>query len=100
MKNKIEIDKIFQECIEDMRKPITELSKKYPTPLINEVMIELGLRMMLINSGTTNTLHMFSSTIAVILEKGPLIEALRETGNEIDEYGWVKRGNLTKPTIH
>ena len=92
MKNKIEIDKIFQECIEDMRKPITEFINIIRNP--NSIITSL------INSGTTNALHMFSSTIAVILEKGPLIEALRETGNEIDEYGWVKRGNLTKPTIH
>ena len=94
------MDKIFQECIEDMRKPITDLAKKYPTPLINGAMIELGLRMMLMDSGTTNTLHMFGSTIAAILEKGPLIEALLETGNEVDEYEWLKHGNLIKPTIH
>ncbi len=100
MKNKTEMDKAFQQCIEDMRKPITDLAKKYPTPLINGAMIELGLRMMLMDSGTTNTLHMFGSTIAAILEKGPLIEALLETGNEVDEYEWLKHGNLIKPTIH
>jgi hypothetical protein len=100
MKNQIEMDKIFRECIEDMKKPITDLSKKYPTPLINGAMIELGLRMMLMDSGTTNTLHMFSSTIATILEKGPLVEALMETGNEIDEYDWLKYGNLVSTKIH
>ena len=100
MKIKTEMDKAFQQCIEDMRKPITDLAKKYPTPLINGAMIELGLRMMLMDSGTTNTLHMFGSTIAAILEKGPLIEALLETGNEVDEYEWLKHGNLIKPTIH
>ena len=99
MKNKIEIDKIFQECIEDMRKPITELSKKYPTPLINGAMIELGLRMMLMDSGTTNTLHMFSSTVASILEKGPLIDALLDE-HDVNEYDWLKNGNLLKQTIH
>ena len=100
MKNQKEMDKIFQECIEDMRKPITDLAKKYPTPLINGAMIELGLRMMLMDSGTTNTLHMFSSTIATILEKGPLVEALMEPGNEIDEYDWLKYGNLVSTKIH
>ena len=99
MKNQAEMDKIFQQCIEDMRKPIVELSKKYPTHLINGAMIELGLRMMLMDSGTTNTLHMFSSTVATILEKGPLIDALSD-GHDIDEFDWLKNGNLIKQTIH
>ena len=99
MKNQAEMDKIFQECIEDMRKPIVELSKKYPTHLINGAMIELGLRMMLMDSGTTNTLHMFSSTVAAILEKGPLVEAFVDE-RDIDEFDWLKNGNLIKPTIH
>ena len=99
MKNQAEMDKIFQECIEEMRKPITELAKKYPTHLINGAMIELGLRMMLMEAGTTNTLHMFGSTVAAILEKGPLVEALSD-GHDIDEFDWIKNGNLIKPTIH
>jgi len=99
MKNQAEMDKLFQECIEEMRKPITDLSKKYPTPLINGAMIELGLRMMLMDSGTTNTLHMFSSTVASILEKGPLIDALLDE-HDVDEYDWLKNGNLLKQTIH
>jgi hypothetical protein len=99
MKNQKEMDKIFQECIEEMRKPITDLAKKYPTPLINGAMIELGLRMMLMDSGTTNTLHMFSNTVAAILEKGPLIDALSD-GHDIDEFDWLKNGNLIKQTIH
>ena len=99
MKNQAEMDKIFQECIEEMRKPITDLAKKYPTPLINGAMIELGLRMMIMDSGTTNTLHMFSSTVASILEKGPLIDALLDE-HDVDEYDWLKNGNLLKQTIH
>jgi|TARA_R110002020_G_scaffold189846_1_gene389174 hypothetical protein len=99
MKNQKEMDKVFRECIEDMKKPITDLSKKYPTPLINGAMIELGLRMMLIDSGTTNTLHMFSSTVAAILEKGPLVEAFVDE-HDIDEFDWLTNGNLIKPTIH
>ena len=99
MKNQEEMNKIFQECIEEMRKPITDLAKKYPTPLINGAMIELGLRMMLMDSGTTNTLHMFSSTVAAILEKGPLVESFADR-QDLDEFDWLKNGNLLKPTIH
>jgi hypothetical protein len=99
MKNQAEINKLFYQCIEDMKKPITDLAEKYPVSLINGAMIELGLRMMLINSGTVNTLHMFSSTVAALLEKGPLVEAYAQ-GHDIDEFNWIKNGNLTKPTIH
>ena len=99
MKNQAEMNRLFEQCIEDMRKPITDLAKKYPTPLINGAMIELGLRMMLMDSGTTNTLHMFSCTVATILEKGPLVEALSNK-QDIDEFDWLKNGNLIKPTIH
>ena len=99
MKNQAEIDKLFYQCIEDMKKPITALAEKYPTSLINGAMIELGLRMMLINSGTINTLHMFSSTVAAILEKGPLVEAYADR-HDLDEFDWLKNGNLLKPTIH
>ena len=99
MKNQAEIDKLFYQCIEDMKKPITALAEKYPTHLINGAMIELGLRMMLINSGTVTTLHMFSSTVDAILEKGPLVEAYADR-HGIDEFDWLKNGNLIKPTIH
>ena len=99
MKNQSEMDKLFRECIEDMKKPITALADKYPIPLINGAMIELGLRMMLMEAGTTNTLHMFSSTVASVLEKGPLIEAYVD-GHSVDEFDWLKNGNLLKPTIH
>jgi hypothetical protein len=99
MKNEAEMNKIFQQCIEDMRKPITELAKKYPTHLINGAMIELGLRMMLMNSGTVNTLHMFSSTVATILEQGPLIESLPDE-HDIDEYDWWENGNLISTKMH
>jgi hypothetical protein len=99
MKNQEEMDKLFHECIEDMRKPITDLAKKYPTLLINGAMIELGVRMMLMNVGTTNTLHMFSSTVAAILETGPLIETFADEHDK-NEFDWLKNGNLVKQTIH
>jgi hypothetical protein len=42
---------------------------------------------------------MFSSTVAAILEKGPLVEAFAD-GHDLDEFDWLKNGNLLKPTIH
>jgi hypothetical protein len=90
---------MFTKCIEEMREPITELSKKYPVDIINSAMLELALRMLLMRTGTTSTLHMFSSAVATILEKGPLVEAFAQD-NELDEVDWLENGSLIKPTLH
>jgi hypothetical protein len=96
-KNKLE--DMFTKCIEEMREPITELSKKYPVDIINSAMLELALRMLLMRTGTMSTLHMFSSAVATILEKGPLVEAFGQD-NELDEVDWLENGTLIKPTVH
>tara|TARA_R110002051_G_scaffold24687_2_gene61055 strand:+ start:371 stop:667 length:297 start_codon:yes stop_codon:yes gene_type:complete len=90
---------MFTQCIEEMRLPILELGKKYPIDMINSAMIELGLRMLLMRVGTTQTLHMFSSTVAALLEKGPLVNEF-VGDKELDETDWLKNGSLTKPTLH
>ena len=92
-------ENMFTKCIEEMREPITELSKKYPVDIINSAMLELALRMLLMRTGTTSTLHMFSSAVATILEKGPLVEAYTRD-NELDEVDWLENGSLIKPTLH
>ena len=96
---KDKLEDMFTKCIEEMREPITELSKKYPVDIINSAMLELALRMLLMRTGTTSTLHMFSSAVATILEIGPLVEAFTQD-NELDEVDWLENGSLIKPTIH
>tara|TARA_R100001369_G_C3284003_1_gene162587 strand:+ start:479 stop:775 length:297 start_codon:yes stop_codon:yes gene_type:complete len=93
------LEDAFAKCIEEMRPGILELGKKYPLDLVNSAMLELGLRMLLMRTGTSHTLHMFSSTVAAILEKGPLVEAFLES-NELDEVDWLENGSLIKPTLH
>ena len=96
---KDKLEDMFTKCIEEMREPITELSKKYPVDIINSAMLELALRMLLMRTGTMSTLHMFSSAVATILEKGPLVEAFTKD-NELDEVDWLENGTLIKPTLH
>ena len=90
---------MFTKCIEEMREPITELSKKYPVDIINSAMLELALRMLLMRTGTTSNLHIFSRAVSTILEKGPLVEAFTQD-NELDEVDWLENGSLIKPTLH
>ena len=99
MSKKDSLDTQFAKCIEEMRPSILDLGKKYPIDLVNSAMLEVGLRMLLMRCGSTHTLHMFSSTVAVILEKGPLVEAFVEN-NELDEVDWLENGSLIKPTLH
>ena len=42
---------------------------------------------------------MFSTTVAAILEKGPLVEAFVQE-NELDEVDWLANGSIIKPTLH
>ena len=95
-----ELDRLVADCIGDMKEPIVELAKKYPAEIINGSMLELSLRMILLQHGTTQALHMLAATTANLLEKGPMIEAYVDNDNEIDESDWLKNGSLVKPTIH
>ena len=103
MKNQKEMDKVFRECIEDMKKPITDLSEKYPTPLINGAMIELGLRMAMIQGGSYHTIRIFAgvmhniSTFGQLMEKD-IAEAIR-SGEKPDPFDdWEYSG--IKKTLH
>ena len=71
-----------------------------PAEIINGSMLELSLRMILLQHGTTQALHMLAATTANLLEKGPMIEAYVDNNNDIDESDWLKNGSLVKPTIH
>ena len=95
-----ELDRLVADCIGDMKEPIVELAKKYPAEIINGAMLELSLRMILLQHGTTQALHMLAATTANLLEKGPMIEAYVDNNNDIDESDWLKNGSLVKPTIH
>jgi hypothetical protein len=49
--------------------------------------------------GSTQVLYVVASTIANLVEKGPLLEAYMQD-TDIDEVEWLKNGALVKPTIH
>jgi len=95
-----ELDKLVADCINDMKEPIVELANKYPAEIINGAMLELSLRMILLQHGSTQALHMLAVTTANLLEKGPMIEAYIESDKDIDESDWLKNGSLVKPTLH
>ena len=105
MKNKIKDlqDKMFYKCIGDMRETLDDLGKKYPIEVINGALIELGLRMAMIQGGSYHTIKVFAGVMHNIATFGQLIERdlqelIREGDkpNPFDDWKYT----TTKRTLH
>ena len=71
---KKEKDKMFIECIGLMRETIEKMSEKYPLEVVNSALIELGLRMSMIQGGSYHTLRKFAGVMHNIATFGQLME--------------------------
>jgi len=96
-------DLMFKECIDTMREPIDKLSEKYPLHIINSALIELGLRMSMIEGGSYHTIRIFAGVMHNISTFGQLIEKdIAETiraGQKPDPFDdWEY--SPTKKTLH
>ena len=97
--------KLFAECCSDLKEPIAELSKKYPLNMIHSALMEVGLRMSLLNVGNENTMMIFETIMGNLGGFGTLINedtrAMRERGeDELDAIeNWEYNVNISK-TIH
>ena len=74
MTKEIENDKMFMECIGLMRNTIEEMSDKYPLEVVNSALIELGLRMSMIQGGSYHTIRIFAGAMNNIATFGQLME--------------------------
>ena len=71
---KKEKDKMFMECIGLMRETIEKMSEKYPLEVVNSALIELGLRMSMIQGGSCHTIRKFAGIMHNIATCGQLME--------------------------
>ena len=71
---KKEKDKMFIECIGLMRDSIEKMSEKYPLEVVNSALIELGLRMSMIQGGSCHTIRKFAGIMHNIATLGQLME--------------------------
>ena len=100
---KKEKDKMFMECIGLMRETIEKMSEKYPLEVVNSALIELGLRMSMIQGGSYHTIRVFAGAMQNIATFGQLMEkdiaeAIR-SGEKPDPFDdWEYSG--TKKTLH
>ena len=74
MTKETEKDKMFMECIGLMRDSIERMSDKYPLEVVNSALIELGLRMSMIQGGSYHTIRIFAGVMHYISTFGQLIE--------------------------
>ena len=101
--NKKEKDEMFMECIGLMRETIEKMSEKYPLEVVNSALIELGLRMSMIQGGSYHTIRIFAGVMQNIATFGQLMEkdiaeAIR-SGERPDPFDdWEYSG--TKKTLH
>ena len=69
-----EKDRMFMECIGLMRDSIERMSDKYPLEVVNSALIELGLRMSMIQGGSYHTIRIFAGVMHNIATFGQLME--------------------------
>ena len=98
-----EKDKMFMECIGLMRDSIERMSDKYPLEVGNSALIELGLRMSMIQGGSYHTIRIFAGVMHNIATFGQLMEKdIAESikaGLKPDPFDdWEFSG--TKKTLH
>ena len=98
-----EKDKMFMECIGLMRDSIEKMSEKYPLEIVNSALIELGLRMSMIQGGSYHTIRIFAGVMHNIATFGQLMEKdIAESikaGLKPDPFDdWEFSG--TKKTLH
>ena len=103
MKKLNEKDKMFMECISLMRESIEKMSDKYPLEIVNSALIELGLRMSMIQGGSYHTIRIFAGVMHNIATFGQLMEKdIAESikaGLKPDPFDdWEFSG--TKKTLH
>jgi len=96
-------DEMFMECISLMRDTIEKMSNEYPLEVVNSALIELGLRMSMIQGGSYHTIRVFAGVMQNIATFGQMMEkdiaeAIR-SGEKPDPFDdWEYSG--TKKTLH
>jgi hypothetical protein len=98
-----EKDRMFMECIGLMRDSIEKMSDKYPLEVVNGALIELGLRMSMIQGGSYHTIRIFAGVMHNVATFGQLMEKdiaeSLKAGLKPDPFDdWEFSG--TKKTLH
>ena len=78
MINHKELEEQFRKCIEELRPVISELSKKYPLEIIENSLLEVALRSLMLRYGLEGALTVFAGCVMGMTKAAPLIEKFDE----------------------
>jgi len=73
-----ELEEQFRKCIEELRPVISEFSKKNPLEIIENALLEVALRSLMIRYGLEGALTVFAGCVIGMTKAAPLIEKFDE----------------------
>tara|TARA_R110002124_G_C8624710_1_gene486704 strand:+ start:211 stop:522 length:312 start_codon:yes stop_codon:yes gene_type:complete len=79
-----DLKKEFEDCVNELKEPLLDISKQYPTGVLMGALLEVSLRMIMMSVGTAGTLKIFGGSVANIAELGPLIDEMMKSGTVVD----------------
>jgi len=78
MMNQKELEEQFRKCIEDLRPVIGNLSKTYPLEVIENSLLEVALRSLMLRYGLEGALTVFAGCVMGMTKAAPIIEKFDE----------------------
>ena len=79
-----DLKKEFENCVNELKEPLLDISKQYPTGVLMGALLEVSLRMIMMSVGTAGALKIFGGSVANIAELGPLIDEMMKSGTVVD----------------
>ncbi len=79
-----DLKKEFEDCVNELKEPLLDISKQYPTGVLMGALLEVSLRMIMMSVGTAGALNVFGGSVANIAELGPLIDEMMKSGTVVD----------------
>ena len=78
MMNQKELEEQFRKRIEDLRPVIGDLSKTYPLEIIENSLLEVALRSLMLRYGLEGALTVFAGCVMGMTKAAPIIEKFDE----------------------
>jgi hypothetical protein len=78
MMNQKELEEQFRKCIEELRPVIGDLSKTYPLEVIENSLLEVALRSLMLRYGLEGALTVFAGCVMGMTKAAPIIEKFDE----------------------
>ena len=88
--DKQDMRKEFEDCVNEFKEPLLELSKQYSTGVLMGSLLEVSLRMIMLSVGTAGALKIFGQSVANIAELGPLIDEMIASGIVTDPLDFTE----------